>query len=85
MAAFSNLGKDEQTLLQAKVHWISLLPRGIVAAICLIAGVAVAGIGGALVGLVLGAATLLPALIPMSTVQLVITSKKAYGKAGVGN
>lgn len=85
MAAFSNLGKDEQPLLQAKVHWISLLPRGIVAVICLIAGVAVAGIGGALVGLVLGAATLLPALIPMSTVQLVITSKKAYGKAGVGN
>lgn len=79
----ANLGKDEEVVLQAQVHWASCLTPGIVALFLLMAGAgADSGFGFFLFFAVL---IMLKPVITMVTTQLIITNKRIYGKVGLIN
>ena len=86
MSAFTNLGKDESVVLQAKLHPAGLIPRTIIAAFLLLVGLVGLkdeGTGFFVFLLALIAVILLPVAFQYLSTQLVITTKKVYGKIGI--
>ena len=80
MAEFTNLGKGESVIQQAKMHWARMILPGLVALIFLISSLSSdAAIGGIIIAAIFTGI----ALIPFFTEQLVITSKRLYGKTGL--
>ena len=81
MEQYSNLGRGEELVIQAKIHWAKLIGPGILSFLLLVSGLASkdAAVGGILLAIVI----MFTAAIPMWTTKLQITNKKIYGKTGL--
>ena len=74
-----NLGRDETIILRGKIHWGRLIFPGLLALLFLISSAKTMLLGGLFIAvIILGIAAL-----PMYTEQLVLTSKRLYGKTGL--
>ncbi len=80
MGVYDNLGRDENVIMQAKVHWAKLIWPGLISLILL--GSAAAN-DAFFVGLFIAAVIMGVAAIPLWTTKLVITNKRLYGKIGL--
>ena len=80
MTELSNLGKDESVILQGKLHWGRLVLPGLFALLFLVVSARNKSTAS---GIVLAALILGIAAVPMFTEQLILTSKRLYGKTGL--
>lgn len=82
MSSFNNLGRDEEVVFQAKMHWARLIIPGLIALLFVVGGCSSDESAGG-IAIILGLIILIPAVIPMLTTKLTITSKRVYGKVGL--
>lgn len=76
-----NLGKDEEVVTQAKIHWASCIAPGVLALFFLIVGLG--SDGGFGIFLVFAMLIMAKPVTAMLTTQLILTNKRIYGKVGL--
>lgn len=73
---------NETIIYEAKPHWISCLPRGIISIILILIGLR-GGAGGFILSLIIAAAIMAGPYIRLVTTELGITNKRVIGRYGL--